>query len=127
MLPVSERGVRRPQVLQLQGETPAGLEASLGSPGGGIAGWLAGATVGEDGELASIAGIQTTVRLRLLCWSATSHLKLATSCSVLWCSCCLETSMLRLMRQFLKTRALVLAGNGLCSCTLLSLTACLSR
>ena len=62
----SERaGARHLQVLQLQGGSPEELEASLGS-GGGIAAWLTGARVGDDGELASIAGTQTTVRLKLL-------------------------------------------------------------
>ena len=40
-----------------------GLEGSLGSAGGGLAAWLAGASVADDGELASIAGTATTVRL----------------------------------------------------------------
>ncbi len=49
-------------MLKLEGTTAEGLEGSLGSAGGGLAAWLAGASVADDGELASIAGTATTVR-----------------------------------------------------------------
>ncbi len=48
-------------MLKLEGATAEGLEGSLGSAGDGLAAWLAGASVSEDGELASIAGTATTV------------------------------------------------------------------
>ena len=49
-------------MLKLERTTAEGLEESLGSAGTGVAAWLAGASVGADGELASIAGTATTVR-----------------------------------------------------------------
>ena len=87
-------------MLQLRGETAAGLEASLGSAAGGIAAWLVGATVGDDGELASIAGAQTTVRLRLVCLCTVTNQLLFMH--VLMCTCCLNTSMVWLMRKILQ-------------------------
>ena len=53
---------RRLQMLKLEGSSAEGLEGSMGSAAGGLSAWLASASVGDDGELASIAGTATTAR-----------------------------------------------------------------